>query len=277
MSAWMVCQSLDLAVNQVRYKAMRPSTGSRLHGVPSPCVEFCVICREIWVISVQRARARSHRRSDVTQSQEGSRASVLCQDLRECQECQAQRNLDGSLSGAQSRFIYKKEMDRRDFPSLVPLSTLQHTLIRNLYPQFRFEDDLGGHIFDPLMTAPTIPPQAQTIRSPSPSTDVAAAAAAAAELQEADAASNSSSALKRPAPEEGHKCQWVDCDKVMPDPETLYNHLCNDHIGRKSTGNLCLTCMWKDCNTTCAKRDHITSHLRGTPPVYSYTCALLTP
>lgn len=60
-----------------------------------------------------------------------------------------------------------------------------------------------------------------------------------------------------------YSCQWVDCDKVMPDPETLYNHLCNDHIGRKSTGNLCLTCKWKDCGTTCAKRDHITSHLRG--------------
>jgi len=42
------------------------------------------------------------------------------------------------------------------------------------------------------------------------------------------------------------------------DPETLYGHLCNDHIGRKSTNNLCLTCKWKDCGTVCAKRDHIT-------------------
>jgi len=61
-----------------------------------------------------------------------------------------------------------------------------------------------------------------------------------------------------------HKCEWVDCTMSFSDPETLYTHLCNDHIGRKSTNNLCLTCYWKDCGTTCAKRDHITSHLRGT-------------
>lgn len=61
----------------------------------------------------------------------------------------------------------------------------------------------------------------------------------------------------------GYKCLWIDCGQDFLDPETLYNHLCNDHIGRKSTNNLCLTCKWKDCGTTCAKRDHITSHLRG--------------
>jgi hypothetical protein len=60
-----------------------------------------------------------------------------------------------------------------------------------------------------------------------------------------------------------HTCQWAECTKSFPDPEALYNHLCTDHIGRRSTNNLCLTCKWKDCVTTCAKRDHITSHLRG--------------
>ncbi|KAF7337443.1 hypothetical protein MSAN_02217100 [Mycena sanguinolenta] len=56
------------------------------------------------------------------------------------------------------------------------------------------------------------------------------------------------------------------------DPEALYNHLCNDHIGRKSTNNLCLTCKWKDCGTTCAKRDHITSHLRVHTPLKPHVC-----
>ncbi|TBU49317.1 hypothetical protein BD309DRAFT_986623 [Dichomitus squalens] len=70
----------------------------------------------------------------------------------------------------------------------------------------------------------------------------------------------------------GHQCQWVGCDKALPDPESLYNHLCNDHIGRKSTGNLCLTCKWKDCGTTCAKRDHITSHLRVHTPLKPHVC-----
>ena len=58
-------------------------------------------------------------------------------------------------------------------------------------------------------------------------------------------------------------CQWDNCEKAYADAETLYNHLCSDHVGRKATNNLCLTCHWKDCGTTCAKRDHITSHIRG--------------
>ncbi|KAI0294986.1 hypothetical protein BC826DRAFT_1104456 [Russula brevipes] len=69
-----------------------------------------------------------------------------------------------------------------------------------------------------------------------------------------------------------HKCRWLDCTKSFPDPETLYNHLCNDHIGRKSTNNLCLTCKWKDCSTTCTKRDHITSHLRVHTPLKPHVC-----
>jgi hypothetical protein len=58
-------------------------------------------------------------------------------------------------------------------------------------------------------------------------------------------------------------CQWDNCNKSYAEPETLYIHLCADHVGRKATNNLCLTCHWKECGTTCAKRDHITSHLRG--------------
>lgn len=140
-------------------------------------------------------------------------------------------------------------MDRREFPSLVPLSTLQNTLYRGLYQQLRFDDPLLAQL---MTDAP--PP-----RSPSPAADKDAP-----QDQEAQKVADPPPAAAKAAQDEGHKCQWADCDKVMPDPETLYNHLCNDHVGRKSTGNLCLTCKWKDCNTTCAKRDHITSHLRGT-------------
>jgi hypothetical protein len=71
------------------------------------------------------------------------------------------------------------------------------------------------------------------------------------------------SPVSPPSHEPSLICLWVDCGKSYPDPELLYNHLCNDHIGRKSTNNLCLTCKWKECGATCAKRDHITSHLRG--------------
>ncbi|KAG6877880.1 hypothetical protein C0993_002881 [Termitomyces sp. T159_Od127] len=77
-----------------------------------------------------------------------------------------------------------------------------------------------------------------------------------------------------PDPAAAHRCQWVDCDLQFPDPEALYNHLCNDHIGRKSTNNLCLTCRWKDCGTSCAKRDHITSHLRVHTPLKPHVCEI---
>ncbi|GLB35947.1 putative transcription factor [Lyophyllum shimeji] len=71
-----------------------------------------------------------------------------------------------------------------------------------------------------------------------------------------------------------HKCLWLDCTLSYSDPEALYNHLCNDHIGRKSTNNLCLTCKWKDCGTSCAKRDHITSHLRVHTPLKPHVCEI---
>lgn len=71
-----------------------------------------------------------------------------------------------------------------------------------------------------------------------------------------------------------HNCLWDACSKAFVDPEHLYNHLCNDHIGRKSTNNLCLTCRWKDCGTSCAKRDHITSHLRVHTPLKPHVCEI---
>jgi hypothetical protein len=73
---------------------------------------------------------------------------------------------------------------------------------------------------------------------------------------------------------DNHLCEWLGCEASFPDPELLYNHLCNDHIGRKSTNNLCLTCNWKDCGTSCAKRDHITSHLRVHTPLKPHVCEI---
>ncbi|KAJ7070816.1 hypothetical protein C8F01DRAFT_1107959 [Mycena amicta] len=79
---------------------------------------------------------------------------------------------------------------------------------------------------------------------------------------------------EQPALELTQKCLWLDCTHAFPDPESLYNHLCNEHIGRKSTNNLCLTCKWKDCGTSCAKRDHITSHLRVHTPLKPHVCEI---
>lgn len=150
-------------------------------------------------------------------------------------------------------------MDQDSFPHLVPLSTLQYNLHRQLYP-FDFLDLGPEHPLPPAMSQPPQSPKASASPPPASSSDSS---------ERNQSSSGSSSAAQSTSQEDGHACQWMDCQKVLGDPETLYNHLCNDHIGRKSTGNLCLTCKWKDCGTTCAKRDHITSHLRGTSTIPS--------
>lgn len=67
-------------------------------------------------------------------------------------------------------------------------------------------------------------------------------------------------------------CRWDDCGKIFYDPEVVYKHLCDDHVGRKSTNNLCLTCKWEGCDVSCAKRDHITSHIRVHTPLKPHNC-----
>jgi hypothetical protein len=71
-----------------------------------------------------------------------------------------------------------------------------------------------------------------------------------------------------------HSCRWKDCTKSFNDPEQLYNHLTNDHVGRKSTGNLCLTCYWEECGISVIKRDHITSHIRVHVPSKPHHCSV---
>lgn len=69
-------------------------------------------------------------------------------------------------------------------------------------------------------------------------------------------------------------CQWKDCDYAASSPDELYDHLCNIHVGRKSTNNLCLVCKWDGCGVKCVKRDHITSHLRGKRSCFNWKILL---
>ena len=48
--------------------------------------------------------------------------------------------------------------------------------------------------------------------------------------------------------------------------------MCEKHIGRKSTNNLCLKCSWGTCDTKTVKRDHITSHIRVHVPLKPHGC-----
>lgn len=74
------------------------------------------------------------------------------------------------------------------------------------------------------------------------------------------------------APVDSLTCQWTGCGERCQTPEALYDHVCERHIGRKSTNNLNLTCQWGACRTTTVKRDHITSHMRVHVPLKPHKC-----
>lgn len=74
------------------------------------------------------------------------------------------------------------------------------------------------------------------------------------------------------AADESLACRWKDCTEHFESPERLYDHICDKHVGRKSTNNLNLTCMWNSCRTTTVKRDHITSHIRVHVPLKPHKC-----
>ncbi|KAL1921739.1 uncharacterized protein VTP21DRAFT_10381 [Calcarisporiella thermophila] len=74
-------------------------------------------------------------------------------------------------------------------------------------------------------------------------------------------------------------CRWRGCQRVFEDAEILYLHLCDEHVGRKSTNNLCLQCQWilqngERCNASAQKRDHLTSHVRVHVPLKPHDCEI---
>ncbi|KAK3375336.1 hypothetical protein B0H63DRAFT_400823 [Podospora didyma] len=109
---------------------------------------------------------------------------------------------------------------------------------------------------------------------------------AAAPVQPSSGSASSTSNDATPAPsaaptassassagvDDGLVCRWADCSERFPTPEVLYDHICEKHVGRKSTNNLNLTCGWNSCRTTTVKRDHITSHIRVHVPLKPHKC-----
>ncbi|KAJ3489630.1 hypothetical protein NLG97_g5954 [Lecanicillium saksenae] len=91
--------------------------------------------------------------------------------------------------------------------------------------------------------------------TPAPSSAAAATAAAIASIAE-----------------DNLTCRWNQCLQKFASPEILYEHICDRHVGRKSTNNLNLTCQWNSCRTTTVKRDHITSHIRVHVPLKPHKC-----
>ncbi|KAM4057055.1 hypothetical protein HRG_003905 [Hirsutella rhossiliensis] len=85
-------------------------------------------------------------------------------------------------------------------------------------------------------------------------------------------ATSTSSQHNIASPEDNLTCRWNACNQKFGSPEMLYEHICERHVGRKSTNNLNLTCQWNACRTTTVKRDHITSHIRVHVPLKPHKC-----
>ncbi|KAG1137053.1 hypothetical protein G6F37_006412 [Rhizopus arrhizus] len=69
-------------------------------------------------------------------------------------------------------------------------------------------------------------------------------------------------------------CRWLNCQKSFESAEGLYSHLSDDHVGRRSTNNLCLQCRWNNCGTVAVKRDHLASHIRVHLPLKPHVCSI---
>ncbi|KAI8676061.1 hypothetical protein NCS57_00509400 [Fusarium keratoplasticum] len=67
-------------------------------------------------------------------------------------------------------------------------------------------------------------------------------------------------------------CCWNACRQQFNTPELLFEHLCEWHVGRKTTNNLNLTCQWGVCHTATVKRDRMISHMRVHVPLKPYKC-----
>ncbi|KAI1340517.1 hypothetical protein F5Y15DRAFT_422969 [Xylariaceae sp. FL0016] len=85
-------------------------------------------------------------------------------------------------------------------------------------------------------------------------------------------ATTATSQSSAPAADDSLTCKWATCGDKFTSAESLYEHICEKHVGRKSTNNLNLTCQWAQCRITTVKRDHITSHIRVHVPLKPHKC-----
>ncbi|CCK72364.1 alkaline-responsive transcriptional regulator RIM101 KNAG_0J02850 [Huiozyma naganishii CBS 8797] len=86
-------------------------------------------------------------------------------------------------------------------------------------------------------------------------------------------ASSDSSQQQQQQQQQEFACRWDSCSEKFMQPELLYSHVCQDHVGRKSKKNLQLNCHWDHCDVKTVKRDHITSHVRVHIPLKPFQCS----
>ncbi|CAL8576318.1 hypothetical protein XPA_002205 [Xanthoria parietina] len=110
-------------------------------------------------------------------------------------------------------------------------------------------------------------------QQPSAQDQLQSAAAASPDLQQQTSnTSNGSNSNSNSNSNDPFQCLWQGCRERTQSAEALYDHVCEVHIGRKSTNNLNLKCGWANCNISVVKRDHITSHIRVHVPLKPHRC-----
>jgi uncharacterized Zn-finger protein len=109
--------------------------------------------------------------------------------------------------------------------------------------------------------------------TPAPSTTTTATSTSTqTQPSSATPATPATAAAASASADESLQCRWGNCSERFNAAESLYEHICERHVGRKSTNNLNLTCQWNSCRTTTVKRDHITSHIRVHVPLKPHKC-----
>ncbi|KAL8772957.1 MAG: hypothetical protein Q9209_001977 [Squamulea sp. 1 TL-2023] len=110
-------------------------------------------------------------------------------------------------------------------------------------------------------------------QQPSAQDQLQPAAPASPQLQQQPSnISNTSNGNSNGNSNDPFQCLWQGCRERTQSAEALYDHVCEVHIGRKSTNNLNLKCGWANCNISVVKRDHITSHIRVHVPLKPHRC-----
>lgn len=197
-------------------------------------------------------------------------------------------------SAHQSGSLQQKDVDIAAFPQLIPSPSASDDL--NLSPKSNFinapslaaSDSLMGQGIStsglsPPTSAATTPNDdsntTDTFRaSPSrssPISPMSAVSPASSTSSTNDLDNKTKSDSNSPSTASSQEqlvCKWLNCGKTFDLAETLYNHLCDSHVGRKSMNNLSLACRWDGCRVITVKRDHITSHIRVHVPLKPYKC-----
>lgn len=190
----------------------------------------------------------------------------------------------------------QKDVDISTFPQLIPSPTASDDLTMSPKPNFINDSCISASVslsgqsintagLSPPTSAATTPndnpsnndtfrpsPSRSSPLSPMSATSPASSTSSTNDLDNSVCLKSDTISSSTNSQQEQLVCKWLSCGKIFDSAESLYTHLCDSHVGRKSTNNLSLACRWEGCRVITVKRDHITSHIRVHVPLKPYKC-----